>query len=101
MYLTRTKLSRRPMLKGMGVSLGLPLLESMAPAAMPWQKTAAAASTRTRFAAIEMVHGSAGATAFGQSKNMWTPAADGHTFDLSATSMAPLEPYRDYLTIVS
>jgi hypothetical protein len=66
-----------------------------------WQKTAAASSTRTRLVCIEMVHGSAGATAFGQSKNMWAPAAEGAAFDLSPTSMAPLEPYRNDLTIVS
>ena len=34
-------------------------------------------------------------------KNMWSPAAVGRSFDLSPTSLSPLEPYRDYLTIVS
>ena len=50
---------------------------------------------------MEMVHGVAGATAFGAKKNMWSPADAGSAFDLSPTAMAPLEPWRDYLTIVS
>jgi hypothetical protein len=85
----------------MGVTLALPLLDAMAPVATPWQKTAAAAATRTRLSCIEMVHGSAGSTTLGISRNMWAPAAEGHAFDLAPTSMASLEPYRDYLTIVS
>jgi hypothetical protein len=32
---------------------------------------------------------------------MWSPQATGSAFDLSPSSLAPLEPYRDYLTIVS
>ena len=48
-----------------------------------------------------MVHGAAGSTAFGIKKNMWSPAATGSAFDLAPTSLRSLEPYRDYLTIVS
>ena len=54
-----------------------------------------------RLIAMEMVHGAAGSTAFGIKKNMWSPAATGSAFDLSPTSLKSLEPYRDYLTIVS
>ena len=50
---------------------------------------------------MEMVHGAAGSTAFGLQKNLWAPAATGSAFDLSPTSMAPLEPWREYITIVS
>ncbi len=32
---------------------------------------------------------------------MWSPAATGKSFDLTPTSLSSLEPYRDYLTIVS
>jgi len=101
MYLTKKHLSRRTVLKGMGVTMGLPLLEAMAPAGMPWAKTSAAAATKTRLACIEMVHGSAGSTTFGISKNMWAPAGECSTFDLTPSSLAPLEPYRQHLTIVS
>jgi hypothetical protein len=49
---------------------------------------------------MEIVHGAA-STAFGIKKNMWSPAETGRAFDLSPTSLRSLEPYRDYLTIVS
>jgi hypothetical protein len=50
---------------------------------------------------MEMVHGSAGSTNFGLKKNLWSPAEVGSGFDLAPTSLASLEPYRNYLTIVS
>src|SRR5262249_57593349 len=50
---------------------------------------------------MEMVHGSAGSTAFGIEKNLWAPAATGSGFDLSPGVLSPLEPFRDCLTIVS
>src|SRR5918996_1177217 len=43
----------------------------------------------------------AGITAFGIKKNMWAPADVGRGFDLSPTSLAPLEPFRDDITIIS
>jgi hypothetical protein len=48
-----------------------------------------------------MVHGAAGSTQIGLAKNLWSPAAVGREFDLSPGSLAALEPFRDYLTIVS
>ena len=48
-----------------------------------------------------MVHGSAGADKYGAGKNLWSPAAEGHDFDLTPSSMSPLEAFRDYLTIIS
>jgi hypothetical protein len=98
MFITRKHLSRRTVLKGMGVSVALPLLDAMVPGSKAW---AAQAKERTRLVAIEMVHGSAGSTAFGLEKHMWAPAAVGSGFDLTPSSLSPLEAYRDYLTIVS
>jgi hypothetical protein len=98
MFITQKHLSRRTVLKGMGVTVALPFLEAMVPAGKAFAKTA---SSRTCLVAIEMVHGSAGSTAFGAQKHMWSPAAVGTSFDLSPSSLLPLEPYRDYLTIVS
>jgi hypothetical protein len=97
-FIDRKHISRRTVLKGMGVTVALPLLDAMVPAGTAWAKTAAG---RVRLACIEMVHGSAGATTYGASKNMWSPAAVGREFDLSPTSLIALEPYREYLTIVS
>ena len=48
-----------------------------------------------------MVHGSAGSSGFGAAQNYWSPAATGRGFDLSPTALSSLEPYRDYLTIIS
>jgi hypothetical protein len=98
MFITKKHLSRRTVLKGMGVTIGLPLLEAMVPAGTAWARTQ---SRKVRFVAIEMVHGSAGSTAFGLQRNLWSPAAVGSAFDLSVTALSPLDPYRDYLTIVS
>ena len=99
MYITKKHISRRTVLRGMGVTLALPFLDAMVPARTLVAKTAAAG--KIRLACIEQVHGAAGSTKFGLEKNMWSPAATGRTFDLSPTSLSPLEPYRNYLTIVS
>jgi hypothetical protein len=98
-YLTKRHLSRRTVLRGMGVGVALPLLDAMVPAGTAWARTAAKAPPR--LAAIEMVHGSAGATTFGASKHMWSPAEAGRRFDLGPTSLKPLEPFRDHVTIIS
>jgi hypothetical protein len=97
-YVTSKHLPRRTVLKGLGVTIALPLLDAMVPAGRAFANTAA---TRPRLVAIEMVHGAAGSTAYGVKQNMWAPADVGNAFDLSPTSLAPLEPYREYLTIIS
>jgi len=99
MIITKRHLSRRTILKGMGVTVALPFLDAMTPAATALANTAA--NGKTRFVAIEMVHGAAGSTTYGAKNNLWAPAAVGRSFDLSPTSLAPLEPVRDYVTIVS
>jgi hypothetical protein len=99
MYITNRRLSRRTVLKGMGATVALPLLEAMVPARRALAATAA--GRKVRLVAIEMVHGSAGSTAIGIKKNLWAPAAVGSEFDLGPTSLVSLEPFRDYLTIVS
>lgn len=96
-YLTNKHISRRTMLRGMGVSMTLPMLEAMRPATA----LAAEASDPTRLICIEMVHGAAGSNELGATKNLWAPAATGSDFDLSPSSLSPLESFRDYLTIIS
>src|ERR1035438_4922296 len=98
MFLTKKHISRRTVLRGMGATLALPLLDSMVPAQTPLRKTAA--SPPSRLACIEMVHGAAGSTDEGASKHYWSPAKDGADFDFSY-SLEPLAPFRDYLTIIS
>ena len=98
MFITQKHLSRRAALKGLGVTVALPFLEAMVPARTALAQTAAG---KVRLACIEMVHGSAGSTAFGIKQNMWAPAAAGRSFDLTPSALQPLEPLRDYLTIIS
>ena len=98
MILTKKHLDRRTMLKGMGVTMALPLLEAMVPARAA---RAQSASGRVRFIAIEVPHGSAGRTAYGIKSNMWAPAGLGRDFDLSQTILSPPTPFKDDLTIVS
>jgi len=99
MFITNKQLSRRTVLKGMGVTVALPFLEAMTPARSAFG--AVGTGKKIRVVAIEMVHGSAGSTAFGIKKNMWAPAAAGREFDLASTSLVSLQPYREYVTVVS
>jgi len=101
MMITKRHVSRRAVLKGMGATVALPFLDAMAPAATAMAKTAADAKGKLRFVAIEMVHGAAGSCSYGTQHNLWSPAAYGKSFNLTPTSMAPLESFRDYITIVS
>jgi hypothetical protein len=101
-FLTGKHVPRRTLLRGLGATMALPLLDAMVPARARWSATArAAALDRTRLVAIEMVHGSAGAAEWGAEQLLWSPADTGHAFDLSPGSLAPFEPFRDTLTIVS
>jgi uncharacterized protein DUF1552 len=88
-------LSRRALLRGLGATVALPLLDAMIPA------RASAAARHVRLVCIEMVHGAAGSAAIGIKKHLWAPAAAGRNFDLAPTSLRALEPFRDHLTIVS
>jgi hypothetical protein len=98
MFIAKKHLSRRTMLRGMGVSLALPLLDSMVPAQTPLAQTAAA--PKTRLACIEIVHGAAGSTVEGTAKNYWSPAKAGRDFEFGE-SLKPLEPLKEYVTVIS
>jgi Protein of unknown function (DUF1552) len=100
MYLTKKHIHRRTFLRGMGASVALPFLDAMVPAGSLWADTARVID-KTRFVAIEMVHGAAGCNEWGASENLWAPAGVGRDFDLTGSSMAPMEKFRDHLTIVS
>jgi len=89
-FITRKHLSRRALLRGVGVSLSLPLLDSMVPAQTPVSKTAAAA--KTRLGCIYVPHGA--------TMDKWTPAQEGKSFEFTEI-LNPLEKFRDRLTVVS
>ncbi|MBB5056859.1 hypothetical protein HDF16_001544 [Granulicella aggregans] len=98
MYLTKRHLSRRTMLRSMGATVCLPLLDAMVPARTALADTAARPTSR--LTCIEMVHGAAGSTMDGTNKHYWSPAGEGSNFEMSDT-LSPLANYRDYMTIVT
>jgi hypothetical protein len=90
---------RRTFLKNASAMIGLPMLEAMVPLRPLLRRSAA--SSPTRLVCIEMVHGAAGSNELGAKLNLWSPAGVGREFDLGTSSLRPLEPFREYLTIVS
>jgi hypothetical protein len=90
MLIPKKHLPRRTFLRGMGVTLALPLLDSMLPAQTALRKTAAAPSPRLGF--VYVPHGAI--------MDKWTPVTEGAGFEFSPI-LKPLEPFRDRLTIVS
>src|ERR1051326_215248 len=90
MFLSKKHLPRRTFLKGAGVTIGLPLLDSMIPAQTPLAKTAAA--SKSRLSCIYVPHGA--------TMDKWTPAAEGKGFEFTEI-LGPLEKFRDRVTIVS
>jgi hypothetical protein len=94
-YLTKKHLARRTLLKGIGASVALPLLDAMIPAATALAQTAAAPKLRVGFFYIP--HGAImWNTAHGPSMDHWTPSGAGSNFRLSPI-MEPLEPYKQYV----
>ncbi|MGI9628127.1 MAG: DUF1552 domain-containing protein [Longimicrobiales bacterium] len=82
--------------------MSLPLLDAMFPAGRLWASTKTAeAAGRTRLVCIEQVHGAAGCNDWGATQHLWAPAQTGKDFDLSTSSLSPLDPFRKYLTIIS
>ena len=100
MILTGKHISRRTAIKGMGASVALPFLDAMTPAGNGITRRVTLEDPN-RLICIEMVHGSAGASAYGAKNNLWSPAAVGRDFDLTPSAMSPLEPFREYLNIIS
>ena len=96
MYLTKKHLSRRTVLRAAGVSLGLPLLDAMIPAATALAQTAAAPKLRTGF--FYLPHGAImWNTPYGAEMDHWTPSGAGESFKLSPI-LEPLESYKRYVT---
>ena len=99
MFLTKKHLSRRTVLKGVGVSVGLPLLDAMIPAATAIAQTAAAPKLRAGFFYIP--HGAImWNTPHGPEMDHWTPSGAGENFKLSPI-LEPLEDYKHLVTSFS
>src|SRR5947207_3436111 len=95
MFITKKHISRRTVLKGAGVTLGLPFLDAMVPAGTALAQTAAVPKLRAGF--FYMPHGAIMYnTAHGPALDKWTPTGAGADFTLSPI-LAPLEPYKKYV----
>jgi len=90
MLILKKHLSRRTVLRGIGASVALPLLDAMIPAGTALAKTAAAPKPRMAF--IYFPHGAV--------MDKWTPKTEGTLGDLPPI-LKPLDPYKKYLTVVS
>jgi hypothetical protein len=89
-FITKKFLPRRTFLQGIGVTLALPLLDSMIPAGTPIVRTAAL--PKSRFCGIYVPHGA--------TMDKWTPAKEGAGFEFTET-LKPLETLRDRVSVVS
>jgi hypothetical protein len=90
MFITKKHIPRRRFLQGVGVSLALPLLDSMVAAQTPLGKTAAAPVKR--FVGIWHPHGAA--------PGYWSPMQEGSNFEFSYITK-PLEPFRNRVVLIS
>ena len=96
MFIFKKHISRRTLLQGAGVSLALPLLDAMVPAATALGQTAAVPKMRMGFFYIP--HGAVmGNTTHGPSADRWTNSGSGASFKLSPI-LSPLEPHKKYVT---
>jgi uncharacterized protein DUF1552 len=89
-FLTGRSLPRRTVLRGLGVTMALPLLEAMIPAT--GRSARAASRAAHRFLAFYVPNGMA--------MEYWTPKGEGRTFELSPI-LEPMSPFRDQMLVLS
>jgi Protein of unknown function (DUF1552) len=90
MFISKLSLPRRRFLRGVGVTLGLPLLEAMVPALTAVARTAARPQPRLGFVYVPN----------GVIMEQWTPETTGVGFELTPI-LKPLESFRSSLVVVS
>ncbi|MBK9166500.1 MAG: DUF1552 domain-containing protein [Bryobacterales bacterium] len=90
MIVTRKALPRRTVLRGLGASLALPLLDAMAPAMTALAQSPAKPVRRLGYVYMPM----------GAHIPEWTPPCDGRLTALSP-SLRALAPVRDHVTVVT
>lgn len=86
MIITKKVIPRRAVLRGLGATVALPLLDGMLPAF---------ASQPASIARLSIVF-----SPNGMNMDKWTPATDGAGFQLSPT-LEPLAPFRDRLLVLT
>jgi len=88
MFVTKKAISRRTVLRGMGATVALPLLDAMIPALAP----AAATTSVRRFGVVYHPNGVI--------YDQWLPKAAGANFELSPT-LKGLEPFKNQLIVIT
>src|SRR5690349_11112384 len=86
MLITKKHLPRRAFLRGLGVTISLPLLDAMTPALRAETKAV------RRLGFVYVPHGAI--------MEQWTPTTTGADFEFSRI-LKPLEPFRNYLNVVT
>lgn len=94
MFITRMALPRRTFIRGLGVSLALPLLDSMVPALTATTKTAASPVRRLGFVYVP------NGVAQNSKVNLWRPSGEGTGFAWSPI-LKPLEAHRQQAVVIS
>jgi hypothetical protein len=89
-FLTRKHLPRRTVLRGLGVTVALPVLDAMIPAATALAQTAA--RPKPRLSCIYIPHGA--------TMDLWTPKTVGRDLEFSQI-LKPFEPFRQSITVIS
>ncbi|MEO5741872.1 MAG: DUF1552 domain-containing protein [Vicinamibacterales bacterium] len=90
MMISKKALSRRTVLRGLGTTLALPLLDSMLPAFTAVARSAAAPISR--FGVMYVPNG--------MIMQNWAPIGEGVGYQFN-TTMVPLTPFRNQMTVIS
>ena len=90
MIISKKALARRTLLRGIGATLALPLLDAMVPSMTALAKTPAKPARRLGFVYMPM----------GSDISRWTPPGKGSLVELSPT-LRPLSPVMDQLTVIT
>jgi hypothetical protein len=90
MFVSKKTLARRTVLRGIGATMALPLLDAMVPALTQTVKTAA--NPPRRFGAVFVP--------LGERPGFWTPATVGSNFEFTPI-LKPIEKFRQHVTVVS
>ena len=90
MMITKKAIPRRTMLRGIGATLALPLLDGMIPALTAQSRTAP--KPVHRFGVMYIVNG--------MIMQNWTPAAEGPGYELTPR-LASLSPHRERVSVLS
>ena len=90
MFISQKHIPRRTVLRGLGASLALPLLDGMVPAQAALRKTAADPVRRLGACYVPT----------GMEMRAWPPAGAGREFELSPI-LRPLAPFRNRLNVLT